>query len=67
MGDETVSVALYEDDIINFLDDERRPIEDRRPGQRRTESFADVVHRIIIELQGLREEQMKVRFDGDRS
>jgi hypothetical protein len=62
MGDETVSVALYEEDVAGFLDDERRPIEDRKPGQRRTESFADVVHRIIQELMVLREEKMKGRF-----
>ena len=50
--------------MINFLDDERRPLEIRGQGQRRTESFADVVHRIIIELQNYRVREMKERFVG---
>lgn len=54
MPSDKVTLLVYEEDIINFLDDERRPQENRGQGQRRTESFADVVHRIILELQAFR-------------
>jgi len=62
MSGETISIRIYEEDMINFLDDERHPNEKRDLGQRRTESFADVVHRIIIELQNYRVRETKERF-----